>query len=53
MLTNPKAAANVTGTHTVCTGPCSGYKTKLSCPPLIVLAVRSVEGTPLCCRGRS
>lgn len=39
-------------TNTTCKGACTGYKTQAACPPLIVLAVRSVQGEPLCCRGR-
>jgi hypothetical protein len=32
-------------TSKCCIGPCSGYGTRIDCPPLIVLAVLSVQPT--------
>jgi hypothetical protein len=32
-------------TSKFCTGPCPGYGTRTDCPPLIVLAVLSVQPT--------
>lgn len=33
------------GASKSCTGPCPGYGTRTDCPPLIVLAVLSVQTT--------
>lgn len=50
MAKETKHLDNVTSAR--CKGACTGYKTQPACPPLIVLAVRSVQGEPPCCRGR-
>lgn len=32
-----------------CNGECTGYKTQPTCPPLIVMALRTVSGELSCC----
>ena len=47
------APMNVTTIKSTCTGICSGYGTRSSCPPLIVIAMLlsqlNAQSMPRCC----